>query len=136
MTAKNRLPVLLFDGECNLCNGSVRFILKYDRTQKLSFASLNSDYGQQLFKKHDLADKGIDSIVFVDEDGFYLKSAAFFKTLDSMGGPWQHLKVFGILPKAFTDRVYDFIARNRYKVFGRGSCIVPTPEQKKRFIDL
>ena len=136
MKDKNRLPVLLFDGECNLCNGSIRFILKYDRKQRLSFASLSSPYSQQLLKMHDLADKGIDSVIFVDQKGFYIKSAAFFKTLKAMGGLWQYLNVFSILPKVFTDRLYDFIARNRYKVFGRGSCIVPTPEQRGRFIDL
>ena len=129
-------PVLLFDGECNLCNSSVRFILRYEKNNRLKFASLQSDFGKKMTKKQGINTLETDSIVFLEGDLYFIKSQAALKIAREMGGLWKYLSFLSYIPKRFSDWVYDLVANHRYKVFGKGECIIPSEEQKARFIDL
>ena len=127
--------VILFDGVCNLCNGAVQFIIKRDKTSKFLFASLQSDFGQSQLQKFGLDPSKLHSIIALDNGKFYERSDAALKIASGLAQPWPMLGVFRILPRFLRDWVYDLIANNRYKMFGkRESCMIPTPELKGRFV--
>lgn len=127
--------VILFDGVCNLCNGAVQFIIKRDKTSKFLFASLQSDFGQSQLQKFGLDPSKLHSIIALDSGTFYERSDAAMKIAAGLAQPWPMLGVFRILPRFLRDWVYDLIANNRYKMFGKmESCMIPTPELKGRFV--
>ena len=127
--------IILFDGVCNLCNGLVRFIIKRDRTGKFKFASLQSEIGQQWLMRFGLAKNEFESFVLIQDDKYYLKSAAALKTLRKLGGIWKAFYVFILIPRPVRDFMYNLIAKSRYKIFGkRDVCMIPTPELKERFL--
>lgn len=127
--------VILFDGVCNLCNASVQFIIKHDKKQLFRFAALQSAFGQNIVNKFNLADKNIDSVILLENNSVLLKSDAALRIAKQLGGIYSMLYVFIVLPKFIRNRIYDFIARNRYRWFGKQeSCMIPTPELKKLFI--
>lgn len=127
--------VILFDGVCNLCNASVQFIIKHDKKQLFRFAALQSAFGQNVVNKFNLADKNIDSVILLENNSVLLKSDAALRIAKQLGGIYSMLYVFIVLPKFIRNRIYDFIARNRYRWFGKQeSCMIPTPELKKLFI--
>lgn len=129
--------IILFDGVCNLCNGSVNFIIKRDKKDLFRYASLQSDIGQQLIKKHGIDTKQLDSILLIDsETRYYYKSTAALNIARQLSGVYPLLSVFLILPRFLRDWIYDIIAKNRYRWFGKQeSCMIPTPELKALFID-
>ncbi len=127
-------PVLLFDGVCNLCNGLVRFLLPRDRQAKLRFASLQSDFGQRLLRKQGLPAERFDSFILYADEHAYTKSEGVLRSLSFLPFPWPLFKVFYLVPRNFRDRVYDWVARNRYVWFGQlDNCPLPTTEQAARF---
>ncbi|HLA57370.1 MAG TPA: thiol-disulfide oxidoreductase DCC family protein [Puia sp.] len=127
--------IVLFDGVCNLCNGLVRFIIKRDRTRKFKFASLQSEIGQQWLIRFGLAKNEFESFVLIQDDKYYLKSAAALNTLRKLGGIWKAFYVFILIPRPVRDFMYNLIAKSRYKMFGkRDVCMIPTPELKERFL--
>jgi predicted DCC family thiol-disulfide oxidoreductase YuxK len=129
-------PVLLFDGVCNLCNSSVQFIIDKDPDSKFHFASLQSDIGQALLDQFDANSGSLDSVVLIKNDKVYTRSSAALQTLKTLGGGWALFYAFIIIPKPVRDFVYDWIARNRYKWFGKkDACWLPTPDLKARFLD-
>jgi len=131
----NPSSVLLFDGVCNLCNGSIQFIVKRDPTAKIHFASLQSDIAKSILRKHQLPVEHLHSVVFIQDGVAHTQSAAGLHVLKMLGFPWSILYVFIILPKGFRDRVYDWIAANRYRWFGKQeSCMMPDAELGKRFL--
>jgi len=128
--------VILFDGECNLCNGVVRFIIKRDKKNVFKFASLQSAYGASVVSAHHLQSAPLETIVLVDGETIYTQSDAVITILKSLGGVWKLASVFKIIPKPVRNGVYRFIAKYRYKVFGkRETCMVPTEEMKSKFIE-
>ena len=128
-------PVLLFDGVCNLCNHSVQFIIKKDVVGLFHFAALQSEEGKAILRKHKLSPDSLDTVVLIMNDKAYTRSSAALQVLRKLGLPWSLMSVFLILPKGFRDYVYNFIAKNRYRWFGRQeSCMMPTPELKSRFL--
>lgn len=128
-------PVILFDGVCNLCNSAVQFVIERDKKKLFRFASLQSEYGQSQLKKHCLLDKNIDSIVLVDEGKTYIKSTAALRIAKKMGGLYPLAYAFIIVPAFIRNWVYDFVARNRYRWFGKqDACWIPTPELKSLFL--
>jgi predicted DCC family thiol-disulfide oxidoreductase YuxK len=128
--------IILFDGVCNLCNGVVQFIIKNDDKGKFKFASLQSDFGQQILSKNNLPTSDFNSFVFFENDKIFMKSTAALKVLKGLGGKWKMLYVFIIVPKFIRDIAYDFIAKRRYSIWGKiESCMMPTPELKSRFLD-
>ena len=131
----NDKPVILFDGVCNLCSGSVQFILKRDKEKKFLFASLQSGYGQDLLKQLDLPTDTFNSFILYEDEKVYTRSTAALKMFEQLKN-WRWIKIFWIVPKFIRDAVYNLIAKNRYKWFGKKEeCWLPTPDLKARFLD-
>ncbi|NYE03954.1 putative DCC family thiol-disulfide oxidoreductase YuxK [Bacillus niacini] len=127
--------IILFDGVCNFCNSSVQFIIKRDPTGYFKFASLQSETGQQLLKKYGVS-KEIDSIIVIEKQSVYIKSSAVLQISGKLTGFWRFFSILRVFPPLFRDCLYDLVAKNRYNWFGKSdSCMLPTAEMKKRFLD-
>jgi predicted DCC family thiol-disulfide oxidoreductase YuxK len=129
-------PILLFDGVCNLCEGLVRFAIEHDRTGRFRFAPLQSELGRALLVRHGYDPDAIDAVVLVDGAGATDRSTAALRLARDLGAPWRWLApALLLVPRGLRDAVYDWVARNRYRWFGRRSeCLVPTPELRARFL--
>ncbi|RPF52258.1 thiol-disulfide oxidoreductase DCC family protein [Aquisalibacillus elongatus] len=126
---------VLFDGECNLCNGIVQFILKRDYNKQFQFASLQGNVGQSLIEKHELPGD-LSTFILLKNDKVLTKSTAALHVFKDLKGLWKFLFTFIIIPKFLRDPVYNVIANNRYKWFGKQDhCMMPKPEYKERFLD-
>lgn len=124
--------LVLFDGVCNLCSSSVQLIIKNDRKDYFRFASLQSDLGAALKLQHNIT---ADSIVLVEDGQVYTQSSAALTIASRLKGAYPLLYGFMILPRFIRDAVYAWIARNRYRWFGKKeACWIPTPELKNKFI--
>lgn len=128
--------IILFDGVCNLCDTSVQFIIKYDKKDVFRFVSLQSELGQTILKHLGIDTTIIDSFILYEPGiAYYTKSEAAFKVINELGGIISILSIFSVFPKFFQDLGYDFIARNRYKWYGKKeNCLVPTPELRSKFL--
>ncbi|KWW21705.1 MULTISPECIES: thiol-disulfide oxidoreductase DCC family protein [Peribacillus] len=128
-------PVILFDGDCNFCDASVQFIIKRDPKGLFHFASLQSEAGQELLKKYDVP-ADIDSMVLIEKDQAHYKSSAALRISRRLQGAWKLCYGFIVVPSFIRNMVYDFIAKNRYKWFGKKeeSCMLPSPSVRKRFL--
>lgn len=133
----NGKKVILFDGVCNLCNDSVIKVIKKDKKNVFLFTALQSDVGQKIIEKIGIDTSKIDSIILYESNGnFHIKSSAALRVMNEFSGLWKLTQIFRILPAAFNNIFYDFVARNRYKWFGKkDSCMIPTPELKAKFLD-
>ncbi|MEQ1746525.1 MAG: thiol-disulfide oxidoreductase DCC family protein [Saprospiraceae bacterium] len=128
-------PILLFDGVCNLCNASVQWVLKRDRRGLFRFAALQSEAGKQLLARSGLNDAQFDSVVLLIDGQALTRSDAAFGILRMLGAPWSWLAVLCWLPKSWRDAIYEWVARNRYRWFGRQEkCLLPKPEWRQRFM--
>jgi len=129
--------IILFDGVCNLCNDSVVKVIKNDKKNVFLFTALQSEAGEKILAELGIDTSKIDSIILFDpEKGYYIKSAAALRIMNEFSGLWKIMQVFRILPTGFNNLFYDWIARNRYKWFGKkDSCMIPTPELKAKFLD-
>ena len=128
-------PVILFDGVCNLCSGSVQFILKRDKEKKFLFASLQSAYGQKLLQQFNLPADNFNSFILNQDGEIFIKSTGALKMFSQLKN-WGWVKIFWIIPKFLRDSVYNLIAKNRYKWFGKKEeCWLPTPDLKARFLE-
>jgi predicted DCC family thiol-disulfide oxidoreductase YuxK len=126
----------LFDGVCNLCSGSVQFIIKRDPKAKFKFASLQSAFGQQQLEKLGLDKSSLYSIILLKEDKVYQRSDAALEIARHLRSLWPLFYAFKILPRFMRDGMYNWIAQNRYRWFGRkDACWLPSPHLKSRFID-
>lgn len=129
-------PTLLFDGVCNLCSGSVQFILKRDTRGRFRFASLQSDAGRRLMTGHGLDPDALSSVVLIEDGRAYQESAAALRIARHLPGAWKLLRVFTVIPRPLRDAIYRLIARNRYRWFGKTeTCWLPTPELRARFLE-
>lgn len=124
------MNIVLFDGICNLCNASVRFISKHDKNGKIQFASLQSEMAKELLSKMAIDTKKIDSIIFISDEKIFFKSNAAIEVAKMLDGFPNYLKYFQFIPRAIRDIVYDLIAKNRYRLFGK-SCSIQPPNQNK-----
>ena len=128
--------VIFFDGVCNLCNRSVQFVIKRDRAKKFRFASLQGKTAALTLPKLNISSAEADSFILLENDKVYTRSTAALRVLRELGGLWKLFYVFIIVPPFIRDGIYNFIARKRYKWFGkREECMIPTPELKERFLD-
>ena len=128
-------PVILFDGICNLCCGWVQFLIRHDRQMKFRFASFQSETGEKIIKTLGSCNGNMETIIYLKENHVLRYSTAVLEILKDMGGIWKILMVFKFIPTKIRDRIYQFIAGKRYTFFGkRSSCLLPTPEIKKRFL--
>ena len=129
------MPILLFDGHCNLCNAWVNFIVKRDSSSAIRFASLQSLAGKRLLEEHKIDSNYIDSLVLFEEDKVSTSSTAALRILSYLDGWECRLTYLIVLPRPLRDLVYHFFAKNRYRWFGRrDQCMVPTLELRKRFL--
>lgn len=129
-------PIVLFDGVCNLCNGSVLFIIKRDSQSRLKFASLQSDYGAEQMKRFNLPSSSLNSVLLIKSGQLFQKSNAALEIARMLDGIWPGMYAFKIVPLFIRDFIYDWIAKNRYRWFGKKeACMIPTPEMKARFIN-
>lgn len=129
-------PTLLFDGVCNLCEDSVRFVIKRDPKRRFRFASLQSDYAQPLLKQYGLEDQPLSSVILINNGRAWRKSAAALRVAGMLSGPVKLLEIFLILPRPLTDWAYDFIGNRRYRWFGKKqACWIPEPELMALFLD-
>lgn len=129
-------PVVLFDGVCNLCSGAVQFIIKHDPQKQFRFASLQSKFGEQVMKQFNLPTNQFNSFILLEDGKIFTRSTGALHVVRKLKGAWSFAYGFMIVPRFIRDGVYNFIARNRYKWFGKKeACLIPTPELKKLFLD-
>ena len=127
--------ILLFDGVCNLCNGFVQFILARDPKKGIYFASLQSESGQALLSHFNLELHELKTLVLIDQKGAHVRSTAALRCARLLSGPWPLSYVFMIIPRSIRDLIYNWVAKNRYRWFGKEEqCMIPTPELKARFL--
>ena len=130
--AEERGPIILFDGVCNLCTGSVRFVIARDKRKQFRFASLQSPVAEKLLGRRDQ----LESMVLVVAGKTYRKSTAALLIARRLDGLWPLLAVFLVIPRFLRDAVYDWIGTRRYRMFGkRELCWTPQPELADRFLD-
>lgn len=130
------MPVVLFDGVCNLCNSSVNWIIDHDKKNVFRFASLQSDYGKGVVEKLKLHGNYMDTVVMVEDERAWMRSDAVLQILNRLGGLYSFAMVFYIVPRIIRDAIYKYVAANRYKWYGkRDSCRIPTPALKSKFIE-
>lgn len=129
-------PIVLFDGVCNLCNSTVLWIIKHDPKRQFRFASLQGDYGQQVLKQFHLPPDALNSFILLKDNQIYTKSTGALKVAKALNGLWPMLYIFIIIPAFIRNSVYDLIAKNRYRWFGKKeSCAIPSPALKDLFYD-
>ena len=128
-------PVILFDGVCGLCNWWVSFVLERDKRGRFRFAALQGEAGGELLRSHGLPVDQLDTVVLIAGERAYSKSAAVLEILKRLGFPWSLAAAGAVLPIGVRDGLYDFVARNRYRWFGRTeTCRIPTAAERGRFL--
>ncbi|MEE9361016.1 MAG: DCC1-like thiol-disulfide oxidoreductase family protein [Cellulophaga sp.] len=129
--------IVLFDGVCNMCNSFVLFAIKRDKKDILRFTSLQSEIGQKLISERNIDTSKIDSILLIEPGvAYYTKAEAALKIGQTFGGLWKTTWILEQLPSIITNTIYDFIAKNRYRWFGKKeSCMLPTPELIEKFLE-
>ena len=134
--------LVLYDGVCGLCNAAVQFLLPRDGRQIFDYASLQSKTGQAWLARFGKNAGALDTVVVITDyrgsvPALRTKADAALFVVRSLGQPWRSLALLGVLPNRILNAAYDFVARHRYRVFGRYDvCLLPRAEQKNRFIDV
>jgi len=136
-------PIILYDGVCGLCNSLVQFLLKHDKQSRLRFASLQSDFAARVLKRHGIDPKDLDTVQIIENyeqpgERVLQRSDAILRAGRELGGFWSASAAAGkVIPRALRDVIYRFVARNRYRVFGKyDTCMLPEPNQRSRFLDV
>lgn len=132
---KNK-KIILFDGVCNLCESSVQFIIKYDTKDVFRFVALQSELGKEILKHIGISPINIDSIILYEPGiAYYYKSSAALEIAKNLGGFFHFGTVFRIIPTAIRNQLYDYIAKNRYKWYGKKECcMIPSENLKAKFL--
>lgn len=135
-------PIILYDGVCGLCNRLVQFLLKHDKHARLRFASLQSDFAARVLQRHGVDPKDLDTMHVIEnyeqpDERVLQRSDAILRAGRELGSFWSVLAAAGrVVPRALRDPFYRFVARNRYRVFGKyDTCMLPEPSQRSRFLD-
>ena len=127
--------IVLFDGVCNFCNGSVNWIIARDRRGYFRFAALQSGVGDELLQRYGSDPSALDTLVLIEGVGVYTKSTAGLRIVRRLRPPWPALYALAIVPRPVRDFLYDWFARRRYRWFGkREECMAPSPEVRERFL--
>lgn len=130
------MNIILFDGECNLCNHSVRFIIKHDPKGLFHFASLQSATGQHLTEKRQQPDSDLSSVIYIEDGKYYTRSTAILQILKKIGGVWKLMYIFIIIPPFIRNFIYKLISNTRYRIFGKTtSCKTLSGNFRDRFLD-
>ena len=128
--------IILFDGVCNLCDSAVQFIIKHDANDIFRFVALQSDLGQEIIKHLGIDTQKTDSIILYQPGfAYHYKSEAAFEIAKHLGGIFYLASLFSVLPNSFNNSIYDYIAKNRYKWYGKKeTCLIPTKELQAKFL--
>lgn len=136
MTEDASGPLVLYDGDCALCNASVSFIVDRDREGAFRFASLQGTVGRAMLLEHALSTDALDTLVLVEDGRAHVRSTAALRIARRLRSPWSWLWVLALAPRWLRDPPYRFVARHRYRWFGKAhACRLPTPEVRRRFLD-
>ena len=129
--------LILFDGVCNLCNSSINYVIKHDKNNVFMFAPLQGETGKAIVKQFNLDQSETDSILLYSSDNrLSIKSTAALSIAKKLGFPRNLLTVFFIVPTFIRHWVYDYVANNRYKWYGKkDACMIPSPELKAKFLE-
>lgn len=131
-----RAPIVIFDGRCNLCESSVAFIVRRDAAARFRFAPAQSPAGQALQARHGLDALEHETMILIKDGRVHTRSDAAIEIARGLDGPWKLLAALRLVPRFLRDRAYAFVARNRYRWFGRkDACMVPSRELSARFLD-
>lgn len=121
---------------CNLCNSTVQFVIARDKNSRFRFASLQSQAAQKVLQDAGSSPDRPDSVVLIDDEGVHTRSEAALRTARKLGLPWSLLVATGVIPRLVRDPIYNWVARHRYRFFGRQeTCLAPKPELRERFLD-
>ena len=135
MIIKKQHKIILFDGLCNYCNNTVNRVIVHDKTDVFRFTPLQSDVGMLMVTEHGIDTSKIDSIILIEGSNYYSRSTAVLRIAKRLSGAYPLLYGLIIIPSFIRNWVYDFIARNRYRWYGkRDKCMVPTEDLKKKFL--
>jgi predicted DCC family thiol-disulfide oxidoreductase YuxK len=129
-------PLVLFDGVCHLCNGSVKFLIKRDTRAILHYAALQSEYARERIRQAGIPEPIPDGVILLEKEKYYLESDAMLRCFFHLGPFWKVVSFLSIIPRRFRQFFYKRIARNRYQWFGQyETCVLPEPGWKDRFED-
>lgn len=129
--------IVVFDGQCLLCNGWVQFLLRHDHARRIRFASIQSTAGQQLLAQAGLQVEGLQTLLVIDGDRSWQHTAAILRVLHVLGWPWRLAWVGWLVPAPLRDALYRWVARHRYRIWGRSdTCMLPSAETAERFLDV
>ena len=127
--------VVLFDGVCNFCNGSINFVIRHDRAGYFKFAPLQSETGEQLVREHGIDTEKTDSIILIEDGRAYIHSEAALRIARRLDRPWSWSYALIVVPRPIRDYFYRLFAKYRYRLFGRREeCMIPTPDVRARFL--
>lgn len=127
--------VILFDGVCKLCNAWSKFLIKYDNRQLFKLCSVQSDEGKAILVHFGLSSQYYETMLYIEGDRCYQQSDAFFQVIAKLGYPWKLVCIFRVIPIRIRNWLYDLIARNRYRIFGKYDyCALPSPDHEARFL--
>lgn len=128
-------PIIVFDAECVLCSANAQFVLRYDRRGLFRLASMQGEVGAALYRRFGIDPEQPDTLIVVTGDTALRDSEAVFAIWSGLGWPWRALTLFRVVPRPLRDTIYRFIARHRYRLFGkRETCWIPNPEQADRVL--
>jgi len=128
-------PVILFDGNCNLCCGWVQFLIRNDKKMKFRFASIQSERGSKMLHVFGLNSTDLETVLYFKGNDCFRESSAILEILKDLGGIWIFCVVLKLIPKILRNKFYKFVSKKRYRFFGkRTSCFLPTAENQKRFL--
>lgn len=128
--------VILFDGVCKLCNSWSGFIIKHDTKRVFKLANVQSEAGARLLNHFGYPTDAFATMLYLEGNSCFEKSDAFLRIVGQLGAPWKHLRHLSFIPKSIRDWLYDRIALNRYKLFGKyDHCILPQPDHINRFLE-
>ncbi|MEC4048714.1 DCC1-like thiol-disulfide oxidoreductase family protein [Flavobacterium sp. SUN046] len=137
MTLPKDKKIVLFDGICNLCDASVQYVIKKDKKDCFRFVSIQSEIGQNILNHLGIDTSKIDSIVLYEPGiAYYTKAPAVIQIAKTLGGISGLIQIFELFPKTLNNSIYDYIARNRYKWYGKkDSCMLPSKELMDKFLN-
>ena len=128
--------LILFDGLCNLCSGSVQFVVEHDPAGRFQFASLQSASGRRVLREHGVAEPGLETMVLVEDGRVFTRSTAALRIARRLPFPWPLVAALMVVPRPLRDWVYGVVARYRYRWFGKlDHCMIPTAALRSRFLD-
>ncbi|WP_182852903.1 thiol-disulfide oxidoreductase DCC family protein [Metapseudomonas otitidis] len=127
--------VVLFDGVCKLCNGWARFLIRHDRRERLKLASVQSPEGQALLAWYGLPTDHFETLAYIEGQRLHVRTDAVLRVLGQLPAHWHWLRLFRVVPAPVRDWLYDRVALNRYRLFGRHPvCMLPHPDHERRFL--